>query len=75
MKKRPNLLNNLAIISDIVEKIDFISKDTTVIFELSRVEFEDIYSSMNNVTNDVDDLDTFTVTIGGVNFVFNTNSV
>lgn len=74
MIKKDNLLSNLAIISDIIEKLKFKSTDTTVVFELSKMEFDDLYSSFNN-NNQLEDLDTFTITIGGVNFIFNTNNV
>jgi len=75
MSKRPNLLNNLAIISDIIEKLDFKSNTSTVVIEVSKMEFEDVYFTINKNTNELPDIDTFKITIGGVNFIFSTNNV
>ena len=44
MEKKGELLNQLAIISDLLEKINTDTKSTTIIFELSNIDFNKVYS-------------------------------
>ena len=62
MEKKGDVLNQLAIISDLLEKINLDTLSTTIIIELNKVEFEK-------------PKDTFSITIGNADIVFNTSNV
>lgn len=77
MEKKVEFLTQLAKISDLIENLDYDLKSPTLIFEVSKVEFEKIYDliekkfgrrSQNMPTK------TFTLKIGVVDFVFNTSN-
>lgn len=76
MEKKGELLNQLALISDLIEKTNSNFKSSTIIFEVSKVEFEKTFDYMQkkygkkieNISN------SFTITIGMVDIVFNTNN-
>lgn len=75
-EKKGDILNQLAVISDLVEKINFDSKSQTFIFELSKMEFERVFEYIENKRGmkiDKPD-DSFTISIGMVDIVFNTNN-
>ena len=76
MEKKINILNQLAIISDSIEKLDANVKSPTIIFEVSKVEFERIYEFIENKhgTRGQINTNTFTIKIGNSVFVFNTNN-
>ncbi|MEY3434537.1 MAG: hypothetical protein RLZZ195_4 [Pseudomonadota bacterium] len=77
MEKKGELLNQLALISDLIEKTNLESKSSTIIFEVSKVEFEKIFDSIqkkygkkiNNISN------SFTINMGVVDIIFNTSNV
>lgn len=76
MEKKGEILNQLAIISDLLEKTNMETKSSTIIFELSKIEFERVfdliqkkYGKKNEVPNN-----SFTITIGFVDIVFNTSN-
>jgi hypothetical protein len=77
MEKKGELLNQLALISDLIEKANLESKSSTIIFEVSKVEFEKIFDSIqkkygkkiNNISN------SFTINMGVVDIIFNTSNV
>jgi hypothetical protein len=75
--KKVDLLNELAVISDLIEKLDADVKSPSVIFEVSKVEFERIYDFIESKygTRSQINTNTFTIKIGNTEFVFNTNSV
>jgi len=77
MEKKGDLLNQLALITDLIEKANVNTKSSTIIFEVSKVEFEKIFDSIqkkygkkiDNISN------SFTINMGIVDIVFNTNNV
>ena len=46
MEKKGEILNQLALISDLIEKVNADIKSNTIIFEVSKVEFERIFELM-----------------------------
>jgi|688.fasta_scaffold845434_2 hypothetical protein len=77
MEKKVDLLLKFAEISDIIEKIDYNLKSPTLIFEVSKVEFEKIYDLIVSKYGKYDQTkpeNTFTIKIGTTEIVFNTNS-
>lgn len=77
MEKKGDLLNQLAIISDLMEKINAETKSATMIFELSNTEFEHVFDTIQKKYGRRMDKpkDTFTITIGQVDIIFNTSNV
>ena len=77
MEKKGNLLNQLAIITDLVEKINADTNMRTIIFGVSEIEFNRIYEivSKNNEKKNKKPTDTFMITIGSVEIIFNKNNV
>lgn len=77
MTKKGDLLNQLAIISDLIEKLNADIKSNTIVFEVSKIEFDKIfhYLGKKNNTQNETPKDKFTITIGNVDIVFSTNSV
>lgn len=78
MERRGDLLNQLAIISDLIEKSNLLSKSNVIIFELNDDEYEKTYNYIqkkygNQRREKVSD--TFTVKIGEVDIIFNKSSV
>lgn len=77
MTKKGDLLNQLAIISDLMEKLNADIKSNTIVFEVSKTEFEKIFHYLekkNNIQNEIPK-DKFTITIGNVDIVFSTSNV
>lgn len=76
MEKKGDILNQLAIISDLLEKANIDSKSTTIIMELSSVEFQKTFEIIKKKYKSNIEIpqDTFTITIGNVDIVFNTNN-
>ena len=76
MSKKGDLLNQLAIISDLLENVNANIKSTTIIFEVSNSEFEIIFQYMEKKYNRRSEKpkDKFTITIGSIDIVFSTNS-
>lgn len=77
MEKKGDLLNQLAIISDLIEKVNANIKSSTLVFEVSKVEFDTIFEYIEKKYNRKSEKpkDRFTITIGGVDIVFSTSSV
>ena len=77
MEKKGDFLNQLAIISDLMEKINADTKSATMIFELSNTEFEKVFEIIQKKYGRKMDKpkDTFTITIGQVDIIFNTSNV
>jgi hypothetical protein len=46
MEKKGELLNQLAIISDLLEKVNAETKSTTIVFELSNMEFDRVFDGI-----------------------------
>ncbi len=76
MTKKGDLLNQLALISDLVEKLNADMKSNTIVFEVSKLEFDRIYQYIEKKNNrkSVTPKDRFTITIGVVDIVFSTNN-
>ncbi len=76
MEKKGEILNQLAIISDLLEKINLEGENKTVLIDLNKNEFERIYklivSKINIGNPDINNK--FSVKIGEIEFVFNTNN-
>lgn len=77
MEKKGDILNQLAIISDLMENANVDSQTKEVIFILTEVEFNRIFKIITSKVNIKKDIinDTYSVKIGEVNFIFNKNSV
>lgn len=77
MEKKGELLNQLAIISDLLEKVNADIKSTTVVFELSNMEFDNAFEKIQKKYNRTLEKPkgSFTIKIGEVDIVFNTNNV
>jgi len=77
MEKKGDLLNQLAIISDLIEKVNANIKSNTLVFEVSKNEFDNIFEYIEKKYNRKSDKpkDRFTITIGNVDIVFSTNNV
>ena len=77
MEKKGDLLNQLAIISDLLEKINLESKSQTIVIELSKMEFEKAFETIQKKYGRRSEMpkNTFTITIGFVDIVFNTSNV
>lgn len=77
MEKRGEILNQLAIISDLLENINLESETTSVIFILESKDFDKMFEmiSKKTKTKSKEIEDSFSIKIGGINFVFNRNSV
>lgn len=77
MEKKGDILNQLAIISDLCEKINVDAKSTTIILETSKVEFEKVLDIIEKKYNRKVGVSTnaFTIKIGGVDIVFSTSNV
>jgi hypothetical protein len=77
MEKKGDMLNQLAIIVDLLEKINADAKSTTLVFEVSRMEFDRIFEyfqKKNNKRSEKTKTTSFNITIGNVDVVFNTNN-
>lgn len=73
MEKKGDLFNQLAIISDLLEKANIESKSQTIILELPEKEFYRVYKIVESKVRFITGKpqDTFNVRIGDVNIVFN----
>lgn len=74
--KRGELLNQLAIISDLLEKVNLESTGVTVNFFVERPEFNRIYNAVYHKSklHIQPPKNTFNVKIGEITMCFNTNS-
>jgi hypothetical protein len=77
MEKKGDLLNQLAIISDLIEKINAETETQTIVFELSEEEFIKTFQTIQKKYGRKMDKpqNTFTIRIGTVDIIFNTSSV
>jgi hypothetical protein len=60
-----------------MEKINSDIKSHTVVFELSKMEFDTAFEKIQSKSNTriAQPKDTFNIKIGAVDFIFNTNNV
>ena len=73
MEKKGEMLNQLAIISDLLEKINLESTSRTVVFQLKEDDFINAFETIQKKYGRKMDKPnkTFTITIGDVDIVFN----
>ena len=78
-EKKGDILNQLAIISDLIEKVAFDFNGGTVFYELTEEEYDKIleYIKTKFDCNEVEETDsnTFSILIGDISFMFSKNSV
>ena len=77
MEKKGDLLNQLAIISDLLEKVNAEIESQTIVLELSKTEFNKVFKIIEKKYGKEMETptDTFTINMGVVNIIFNTNNV
>ena len=77
MERKGDILNQLAIISDLLEKINAETKSTTIVLELSNQEFLKAFDTIQKKygMRMEKPKDSFNITIGAVDIIFNTNNV
>jgi hypothetical protein len=77
MEKKGDIINQIAIISDLIEKANFERVSSTIIFELKDDVFIETFNYFRDKHgNKVRRPDiTFTIVVGEVNIVFNKSSV
>ena len=76
-EKKGDILNQLAIISDLLEKVNIEAKNTSVLLEVSDDEFDRIrnYISVKQKVDLEEDESVFSIVMGDIDFVFSKNSV
>lgn len=75
MEKKGDLLNQLAVISDLIEKVNMDFENGTLVFELNNVEFNKTYNYISKKQNNkTKPSNTFMVKMGNVDIIFNKNS-
>jgi len=77
MDKKGKILNQIAIISDLLEKANLTAENITVNFDVDEDEFNRIYNTMyvNVKEKPKSPKNTFFIIIGSIRFVFNKNNV
>jgi CRP-like cAMP-binding protein len=77
MEKKGDILNQLAIISDLLEKFNVRVESKTIVFELSKVEFEKVLDYIQKKYGKRMEAPDgkFNISIGEVEIVFNTSNV
>lgn len=77
MENKVELLNRLAIITDLIERLEINSQNNVVSFDLEDENFNKLFDSLgsNSGRRTERPKDKFKVGIGAVEFVFNKNSV
>jgi hypothetical protein len=76
MEKKGDLLNQLAIISDLLENMNLETKSTTLIINTEKEHFINVLEYVQKkYGKKIDEVnDTFTITIGFVDIIFNMNN-
>ena len=77
MEKKGELLNQLAIISDLIENLNTESESSTIILELKEAAFLSAFETIQKKYGKKTDKpkETFTISIGLVDIVFNKSNV
>jgi hypothetical protein len=77
MEKKGNILNQLAIIVDLIEKVNLEPTNKKLMFELNDKEFVSVYEYFEKKQSRRPEKvkDTFTITIESVDIIFNRNNV
>lgn len=76
MEKKGELINQLAIIVDLIENVNANTKSSTLVFELSKMEFDRVFDYIEKKYDKRIEKpkNSFNITIGKVDVVFNTNN-
>jgi hypothetical protein len=76
MEKKGELLNQLAIIVDLIEKLNTHTQSNTLVFELSKMEFDRVFDYLEKKYDrkTPKPKNSFNITIGKVDVIFNTNN-
>lgn len=76
MEKKGDLLNQMAIISDLLERINADTESRTIVIELNNNEFNRIFEMIQKKNGGKKEKpkNGFNITIGTVDFVFNKSS-
>jgi hypothetical protein len=77
MEKKGDIFNQLAIISELLEQCNIVSNNQAIIIELDRDEFVRVYKLTQLKAKRSLEIPktTFNIKIGGVDIIFNMNSV
>ena len=77
MEKRGDIFNQLAIISELLEKVNVESKSQTIVLEVPEKEFYRIYKMIESKMRSVGSKPetTFNMRIGDVNIIINMSNV
>ena len=77
MEKKGDLLNQLAIITDLIEKVNINTQSSTIVFELSPNDFIETYQDIQKKYGRKTEIpkNTFTISIGLVDIIFNKSNV
>ena len=77
MEKKGDLLKQFAIISDLLENANMNTDSTTIVVGLSNNEFDRIFDLIQkkNKNKSEKPKDTFKITIGAIDIIFNKNNV
>lgn len=76
MEKKGDLLNQLAIVSDLIEKLNLISESSVIILEVSEFEYNKTYDYVSKKQNKrpSNPGKSFTINMGAVDIIFNKSS-
>jgi len=78
-EKKGDVLNQLAIISDLIEKVAIEANASTVFYELGEDVYEEVFEYIKGRFKgkgvEENDSGTFSILIGEVSFMFSKNSV
>jgi deoxyribodipyrimidine photolyase-like uncharacterized protein len=77
MEKRGDLLNQLAIICDLLEKINLDTKSSLIVIDLSKEEFEKTLNKLQKkYGKEIEEVkDRFTLSLGSIDIIFSTSNV
>ena len=77
MEKKGELLNQLAIVSDLLEKLNTNTESRTIILSFSKRDFDEAYLYVEKKygVRTTKPENTFTIKIGMVDIIFNTSNV
>lgn len=77
MDKKGKILNQIAIIADLLEKANLTANQTTVMFDVDETEFIRIYNTMyvNSKVKPKPPKESFNINIEDIVFTFNKSSV
>lgn len=80
MEKKGEFLNQLAIIADLLEKVNINFMSSTIVFDVSKDEFQNVYNYISRKQGEKfielrDDIKSFTVNIGETRVIINKSNV